>query len=101
MREPAGDQLSPEPGKRGRQDRGGHGDREEGDRVRAQLAAQLAHRLGAGQVRNDDHPERLSAEHQDEVDAVGGHEPVGLDVATELVGEERAGNGGGEAQCHI
>ena len=82
-------------------DGGGNGYGEESKGVGPELRAEPPFRLRASQVWNDDHPERLGAEHQDEVDAVGRHEPVRPDVATELVSEECAGDGGGETQRYI
>ena len=101
MRKPPGDQLSPESGEGGREDGGRNGDRDEGDRVSPELAPQLPGGFGPGEIRHDDHAEGLGAEHQDQIHAIGRHEPVRLDVATELVSEECAGNRRGEAQRHI
>ena len=77
------------------------GDDEERERVRAVLGAELPLRLGARQIRDDDHPERLRAQHEDEVDAVRGHEAVGLVVAPELVREVDAGERSGPAEGEV
>ncbi len=101
VRQTARDQLTPEAG----EGRGQHGRRngngEEGECVGAELRAQASLSLRARQVGHDDHPEGLRTEDEHEVDAVGRHEPVGLPVAAELVREQRAGDGRGQAQGHI
>ena len=101
LRKPPGDQLAPKVGEGRRQDSCGDGDRQEGERVSPEFGAEPSLCLGAGQVGDDHHPEGLSTEHEHEVDPVGGQEAVGPRVPAELVRQEGAGNGGGQAQGHI
>ncbi len=84
-----------------RQDGGGNGHGQESQCVGPKLRAEPPFRLGASQVWNDDHPEGLRAEHEHEVDAVGGHEAVRLAVPPELVRQKGTGDRGGQAQDHI
>jgi hypothetical protein len=76
MRQPPGDQLAEEACKRCRDERRRHCHDEEGEAVGAELRREPALLLGPRQVGHDDHAKRLRTEHQHEVDAVGGHEPV-------------------------
>ena len=73
----------------------GHGDREseKSDCKRAELTSEPALRRGPGEVGHDDHPKGLRRKHEQEVDAVGGKEAVGLRAATEFVGEQSTGPG--------
>ena len=50
-------------------------------------------RVGARQIRDDHHAERLGREDEHEVDAVGGQEAVRLSGSAELVREQRARTG--------
>ena len=84
-----------------RQDRGRDSHRKKGERVGPELRAEPPFRLGAGQVRDDDHPEGLGPEHEHEVDAVSSHEAVGLPASPELVRQEGTCHGGRQAQGHI
>ena len=64
----------------------GRGSEREGAALRAEPS------LGgrAREVGDDDHPEGLRGEHEDEVDAVGAEEAVGLGGPPELLREQRA-----------
>src|SRR5213078_3569350 len=75
------------------------GNREDGERdhVRAELVTEQSLPGGARQVWHDNHPERLRAQHEHEVDAVRGHEAVRANVAPELVCEVGTGDGRGTA----
>ena len=73
-----------------------HGEREHGEGIRTNLAAEAAGLCGTREIRYDDHAERLRREHEHEVDAVRRHEAVRLGGAPELVGEQRARAGGGK-----
>ena len=101
LREPSCEQLTPEVREDRRQDRRRDRNGQERECIGAELRAEPSFRLGASQVWNDDHPEGLGAEHEHEVDAVGGHETVGLLVSPELVRQKGTGDGGGQAQGHI
>src|SRR5207253_4534993 len=93
VRQAAGDELAEEPRKERHDERRGDRDRCEGDDVRAELSGERAQRGSAREIGDDDHPKRLSPEHEHEVDAVRRHEAVGAHVAAELVGEHRPGDG--------
>jgi hypothetical protein len=77
------------------------GDGQEGECIGSKLRAEPPFGLGASQVGDDHHPEGLGPEHEHEVDAVSGHEAVGLPVSAELVRQEGTGHCRGEAQRHI
>jgi hypothetical protein len=101
LRQPSGDELAPEAGEGDRDDRRRDRKGEESDHVGAELLAEAAFGLRARQIRHDHHAERLCAEDEHEVYAVGGEETVRLEIAAELVREKRAGDRAGEAQRDI
>ena len=63
-------------------------EREECDGVRATLTRESSLGGGAGEVGNDDHPERLGRQHKHEIDAVRTEEAVRLRATAELVCEQ-------------
>ena len=84
-----------------RQDRRWNRHCKKGQRVGPELRPEAPFRLSAGQVRDDDHPEGLGPQHEHEVDAVRGHEAVGLPASSEFVRQEGTGHSGGQTQGHI
>ena len=66
-----------------------------------ELGAEPPLGLGTGQVGHDHHAEGLGTEHEDQIDAVGGHEAVRLVVPAELVRQKGTGHSGGKAQSNI
>ena len=101
LRQPPGDELAAEVGEDRRHHRRRDRNGEEGNGIGAELGAEPPLRLGAGEVGHDHHAERLGTEHEDQVDAVSGHEAVRLVVPAELVREKGTGHRGGKAQSHI
>jgi hypothetical protein len=101
VRQPPRHELAEEAGESHGHERRGDGDDEERHAVGPELGAEPTLLLGAREIRDDDHPECLGPEHQHEVDAICGHEPVRPQIPPELVRQERAGQGGREAQRDI
>ena len=64
--------------------------------VRPELGAEAVLVRGARQVGRDDEPEGLRAEHEHDVQPVGGEKPVRRGGAPELVREQHGGPGGGQ-----
>jgi hypothetical protein len=89
-RQVSGDEVAERAGEHGHEHRGRYRQGEEREGIGTALSAEASGRGRAGQVRYDDHPERLGGEHEHEIDAVGGEEAVGLGRAPELLCEQRA-----------